>query len=282
MTGSVGICALGRSVACAGAAVAASASAASTAKPKLFTVRAVTDGDTIRLSNNQRVRLVQIDAPETSSECYGNPAKNVLAGLLPVGTKVKLQSDPALDDVDRYGRLLRYVVKDSLNLNIALVTRGAATVWFFDGDRGRHADRLLTVARRPRGRQRSLGCLSGHAVRPGERSRHRSRYVSRSRRLSRTAPTTTETARSTTRRPGLREPERHERGRRQSATVELRSRLPDRMHPAATARPRLRRHHLHELHGSRTRPTPLRRRPRRRRLRDVGDRGDRSSHWVGP
>ena len=76
--------------------------AASAAKPRLFTVRAVTDGDTIRLSNNQRARLVQIDAPETSSECYGNQAKNVLAGLLPVGTKVKLQSDPGLDDVDRY------------------------------------------------------------------------------------------------------------------------------------------------------------------------------------
>ncbi len=66
--------------------------------------------------------------------------------LLPVGAKVKLQSDPALDQVDRYGRLLRYVVKGSLNLNIALVTRGAATVWFYDGDRGRHADKLLAEA----------------------------------------------------------------------------------------------------------------------------------------
>ena len=127
--------------------VAASATSATAAEPRLFTVAAVTDGDTIRLTNGERVRLVQIDAPESAEECYGSKAARVLAGLLPAGTKVKLEADPALDRVDRYGRLLRYIVKGSLNVNIALVSRGAATVWFFDGDRGRHASRLLSESK---------------------------------------------------------------------------------------------------------------------------------------
>src|SRR5262249_37968374 len=38
----------------------------------------VTDGDTVRLRNGARVRLVQIDAPEESSECYGRAATREL------------------------------------------------------------------------------------------------------------------------------------------------------------------------------------------------------------
>ena len=48
------------------------------------------------------------------------------------------------DRVDRYGRLLRYVVRvsDGLNVNVRLVTVGAAAPYFYDGARGMYARRL--------------------------------------------------------------------------------------------------------------------------------------------
>jgi endonuclease YncB( thermonuclease family) len=107
----------------------------------------VIDGDTIDLDSGERIRLVQIDAPEAKGECYGKKAGKVLRELLPAGAEVRLEADPRLDDVDRYGRLLRYVFVGDDNINLALVKKGAASVWFFHGDRGRYADQLLTAAR---------------------------------------------------------------------------------------------------------------------------------------
>lgn len=117
-----------------------------TARPRAVRVARVLDGDTIDLRNGKRVRLVQIDSPETG-ECYGNQAGRVLSKILPAGANVVLERDPVLDDVDRYGRLLRYVSKGGTNVNLVLVKRGTASVWFFDGDRGRYADRLIAAAR---------------------------------------------------------------------------------------------------------------------------------------
>ena len=124
--------------------------------PPLRTVRVaeVLDGDTIRLASGVRVRLVQIDAPESLGECYGAEAGDVLRRLLPAGSRVRLERDPALDDVDRYDRHLRYVYRGGTNLNLALVRRGAASVWFFDGDRGRFAPQLLAGAREAKAQKR--------------------------------------------------------------------------------------------------------------------------------
>jgi endonuclease YncB( thermonuclease family) len=119
-----------------------------TKKPKRVEVEVtrVVDGDTIDVSSGKRVRLVQIDTPEAGGECYGAEAAAELGRLLPVGTRVALERDPALDNADRYGRLLRYVFKDGTNVNLVLVRRGAASVWFYDGERGRYADQLHAAA----------------------------------------------------------------------------------------------------------------------------------------
>ena len=117
----------------------------------------VVDGDTIALENGQSVRLVQIDAPEVRErECYGAEAASALERLLPPGTEVVLERDPRLDAVDRYGRLLRYVRRGPLNVNVELVRRGAASVWFFEGERGRYAAELLRAARAARAEARGL------------------------------------------------------------------------------------------------------------------------------
>jgi endonuclease YncB( thermonuclease family) len=109
-------------------------------------VARVIDGDTIELDNGDRIRLVQIDAPERHGECYGANSSRVLHQLLPVGSKVRLATDPRLDKIDRYGRLLRYVYKGKRNVNLVLVERGAANAYFFQGDRGRFAGRLRASA----------------------------------------------------------------------------------------------------------------------------------------
>ena len=123
----------------------------------------VADGDTVDLTNGQRVRLVQIDTPEVyfSPECYGKQASRITKRLLPPGTLVRLYGEPKTDAVDAYGRLLRYVfrVRDSLNVNVLLVRVGAAAPYFYDRRRGRYARLLVRLGLRAR--RRHLG-LWGH------------------------------------------------------------------------------------------------------------------------
>jgi micrococcal nuclease len=119
-------------------------------------VARVTDGDTLALRDGTRVRLVQIDAPEAGRECYAEQATGELRRLAPPGTRVTLERDARLDDVDRFGRALRYVLVGARNVNLVLVRRGAATPYFFDGDRGRHAGRLLAAVEEARAARRGM------------------------------------------------------------------------------------------------------------------------------
>jgi micrococcal nuclease len=100
------------------------------------------------------VRLVQIDTPEVyfGVECYGRQASALTKRLLPAGTKVRLAVEPAADRVDRYRRLLRYVIRarDNLNVNVYLVRVGAAAPYFYAGRRGRYAALLERLTRRAR------------------------------------------------------------------------------------------------------------------------------------
>ena len=117
----------------------------------------VIDGDTVVLANGEHVRLVQIDSPEVQErECYGAEARALLRRLAPQGSIVRVEGDPGLDDVDRYGRLLRYLFRGPANLNLELVRAGAATVWFYGHDRGRYAEPLLRAALAARAAHRGL------------------------------------------------------------------------------------------------------------------------------
>ncbi|HEX6725009.1 MAG TPA: thermonuclease family protein [Gaiella sp.] len=103
----------------------------------------VNDGDTLTLTNGGKVRLLQVDAPELTTDCYGRAALEALIDLAPKGTRVTLASDPKLDDRDRFGRLLRYVFVRGENVNVELVREGAASPYFFRKERGVHARELL-------------------------------------------------------------------------------------------------------------------------------------------
>ena len=131
-------------------------------------VARVNDGDTLTLRDGAKVRLLQIDAPELTTDCYGRPALRALEQLTPAGTRVRLVGDPGLDDRDRYGRLLRYVFVGDTDVNVALVRRGAASPYFYRGERGRHAEALLDAADAARVEQRGFwGACPSARLNPG-------------------------------------------------------------------------------------------------------------------
>jgi micrococcal nuclease len=135
---------------------AACASSSEPASSRTGVVDRVIDGDTLALRSGDRVRLVQIDAPEAGEECYADAATVELRRLARPGTRVKLERDPGLDDVDRFDRLLRYVHVGERNVNLELVKRGAATPYFFGGDRGRYAAQLLGAVASARAAKRGM------------------------------------------------------------------------------------------------------------------------------
>lgn len=136
--------------------VTAGASSDDVSRTTAATVERIIDGDTLVVLGGARVRLVQIDSPESGEECYASASTRELARLAGPGTRVALEVDPRLDRVDRYGRLLRYIHAGGRNVNLELVRRGAATPWFYDGDRGRYAVRLLAATTAARAAQRGM------------------------------------------------------------------------------------------------------------------------------
>lgn len=115
------------------------------------------DGDTLDVRAGDRIRLVQIDAPELGEgECYARESRRELERLAAPGERIELESDPELDDSDRYGRLLRYVHAADANVNVELVRRGAATPYFRGGDEGTYADELLDAVDEARRASRGM------------------------------------------------------------------------------------------------------------------------------
>jgi endonuclease YncB( thermonuclease family) len=139
------------------AVVALSMSAGAATRSEVALVAAVYDGDTLTLRDGRRVRLLQIDTPELGSgECYSRAARTALVALAPPGKRVVLEADPGLDRVDRYGRLLRYVKRNGVNVNLELARRGAAAPYFYRGDRGRYSGWLMQAARSAKAAKRGL------------------------------------------------------------------------------------------------------------------------------
>ncbi len=105
-------------------------------------VRAVTDGDTLRVratgsGRDYDVRLIGLDTPETKRpdtpvECGGPGASASMARLALPGAAVTLTTDPSQDTRDRYGRLLAYVTRsDDVDLARAQLRAGWAEVYVY-------------------------------------------------------------------------------------------------------------------------------------------------------
>lgn len=98
----------------------------------------VVDGDTVHvlLDSGERVkvRVLGIDTPEIAhrpkeqTECFGRKATKQMRKLVE-GKRVTLVSDKRSDDVDVYGRLLRYVEADGVDVGRELIKQGLAHVY---------------------------------------------------------------------------------------------------------------------------------------------------------
>lgn len=120
-------------------------------------VARVGDGDTFDVRSGERVRLVQVDAPELGEgECYAREAKRALEALILREDRVSLEADAALDDRDRYGRLLRYAFAGTRHVNVELVRIGAAAPYFRRGEEGRYAQDLLAAVEEARSAGRGM------------------------------------------------------------------------------------------------------------------------------
>jgi endonuclease YncB( thermonuclease family) len=104
---------------------------------KPATVVEVTDGDTIAVRTKGRerdVRLIGIDTPEVffGAECGGAEASASMSDLLSPGAKVTLVRDRSQDNVDDFGRLLRYVERGKRDVGHTQIARGWAEVFVFE------------------------------------------------------------------------------------------------------------------------------------------------------
>ena len=95
-----------------------------------FIVTNVVDGDTLDLDNGERVRLVGIDTPE-NGQCGADEATFVLIALTLNKT---ITLEPSDEDRDEYGRLLRYVLVDGVDVGGQLLAQGYAVARYNSTD----------------------------------------------------------------------------------------------------------------------------------------------------
>jgi micrococcal nuclease len=96
------------------------------------------DGDTIRLSTGESVRLLNIDTPERGQ--YGWAEATARMTELVSNRTVALEADQT--DKDRYGRLLRYVYVNGTMLNLVMVREGFARAHYIAPD-GKHLPEIV-------------------------------------------------------------------------------------------------------------------------------------------
>jgi micrococcal nuclease len=120
----------------------------------------VVDGDTIVVaiggSRGTKVRLIGIDTPERDRCMYRTATERMRA--LVGGRRVRLVRD--VSNVDRYGRLLRYVYVGDVFVNAAMVADGFAVTLTIPPDVA-HASEFVSLQRRAREARRGLwagGC----------------------------------------------------------------------------------------------------------------------------
>lgn len=92
----------------------------------IYRVTSVVDGDTLRLDNDQLVRLIGVDTPELRQRepFSADAAAFTFSFVASADFKVRLTFDTRRHD--KYGRLLAYVWADDRLLNEELVQHGLA------------------------------------------------------------------------------------------------------------------------------------------------------------
>jgi micrococcal nuclease len=96
-----------------------------------YSVKKVYDGDTVLLSNGNKIRFLGINTPEVegrhkSAQAGGEDAKRWLLKVLK-NKRIRLERD--VEKKDKYKRLLAHIfTEDNLHINLELIKRGFGTV----------------------------------------------------------------------------------------------------------------------------------------------------------
>ena len=123
--------------------------------PREALVTKVIDGDTIVIEGGREIRLLGIDADERGYPCYES-AKKKLEELV-LGKKVVLEKER--ENVDKYGRCLRYLFLNGKNINLELVKEGEVVCRFLkDSNYKKECETLEKKAR-----ENKIGCKWGES-----------------------------------------------------------------------------------------------------------------------
>ncbi|MGC8697129.1 MAG: thermonuclease family protein, partial [Halothiobacillus sp.] len=135
----------------------------------------VDDGDTVRLTTGERVRLAGIDAPEvahsafndkaaTAAEAFGDASKQALQALL-ARAQNRLLVRYGAEPEDRYGRKIAYLyLPDGQSIQAALVASGMAMTVYLPPNTAL-ADCLTAIE--ANARQQRKGIWSNEEYMPG-------------------------------------------------------------------------------------------------------------------
>ncbi len=131
--------------------------AGQSAEERLYLVKRAVDGDTILLANDERVRYIGINTPETKHpykavERFGKEASEYNRDLVE-GKWVRLEYD--VEKRDRYARLLAYVYVNGTFVNAKLVEEGYAQVYTVPPN-VKHQELFLRLQRGARENNRGL------------------------------------------------------------------------------------------------------------------------------
>ena len=107
----------------------------------------VIDGDTIKVlisDKEEAVRLIGIDAPEITDsrktiQCFGKEASDKAKEVSGEKTVVR-EADSTQDNKDKYGRLLRYVFVDGINLSKLMISQGYAHEYTYQNNPYKYMD----------------------------------------------------------------------------------------------------------------------------------------------
>ena len=94
-----------------------------------LTVIEVSDGDTLKLSDNKTFRLYGVNAPEVKEPLF-EETKTFTENLV-LGKEISFEQEENYK-VDKFGRTLGYVFIDGVNLNVELVRTGFARVVLYE------------------------------------------------------------------------------------------------------------------------------------------------------
>ncbi|KTG16914.1 MULTISPECIES: thermonuclease family protein [unclassified Guyparkeria] len=133
------------------------------AQGRAATVAYVNDGDTVRLTSGERVRLVGIDAPEIGrdgdpDEPFARESRQALQAFI-ADSRNRIELVPAREHEDRYGRTLAYLYRpDGASVQGHLLAEGMAMAVFIAPNLAL-ADCLMAHERRAREADRGIWSL---------------------------------------------------------------------------------------------------------------------------